>query len=372
MNKNILIVDDDPSILDGFRELLTSERYWVDIAPDEEEAYAFMRNRHYHVILMDVVLKKTTGIDLMRKIKTLSRGTVVIMVTGYPTTESAIRSFREGAFDYLVKPVSKQVLLDVLRRSLFFNKEQQQSVSLQRIKEALEQANAEKDQILQKLSRDVIACSENIIRDNAQKMKGSLPASLAHRVQAINTNALYLKNLGENIQDAVRMGSGDFQLEENELDLAAVIEGVLRGLYPFVKDRPIQICYRLEKDVPSRLIGDERRLRQLLTTLFVNAVSTTLEGEVVLSVRLIAVLDRGCHLFFTLKDNAEKIPVHRQMEIFRPFAKKDGPPDAGEASCIDLWISKILVEKMGGLISLHSASNRGNEFRFSVRFALRN
>lgn len=118
MDKNILVVDDDVSVLKGFERILKEKGYTVDVAADVKGALDFFGRRHYQIAVIDVVLKEGSGLELVNKIKKISEDTAVIMITGYPSSEYAAGSFRQGAFEYLEKPLTRDVLLDAIQRGL--------------------------------------------------------------------------------------------------------------------------------------------------------------------------------------------------------------------------------------------------------------
>ena len=120
MDKDILIIDDDISILDGFKELLMQEGYRVEGALNEEEALRSLKQKPCRLVITDLILPETTGLDLAKKIKEISADTDVILITAYPTMESAIGSLRAGICDYLVKPVKKaEVIVIVFAEKCF-------------------------------------------------------------------------------------------------------------------------------------------------------------------------------------------------------------------------------------------------------------
>jgi PAS domain S-box-containing protein len=118
MQARILVVDDEESILYTFSSFLADEGYAVATAADPEEALARMAEASFDVIFMDILLKDCTGIDLLRQVKEKDPLCPVIMITGYPNVESASEAVRLDAFDYLVKPVRQEQLLQVTRLAL--------------------------------------------------------------------------------------------------------------------------------------------------------------------------------------------------------------------------------------------------------------
>ncbi|MEK7386716.1 MAG: sigma-54 dependent transcriptional regulator [candidate division NC10 bacterium] len=107
----ILVVDDEPSILRLLEEALTQWGYQVKRAASGDEALAAIRGDLFDAVLTDVRMPEMSGLDLLREIKRHDDSIEVVMMTGYPTIASAVEALKEGAYDYLSKPL----ILDELR-----------------------------------------------------------------------------------------------------------------------------------------------------------------------------------------------------------------------------------------------------------------
>ena len=109
--KKVLVVDDEKSIRLTFKAFLQSDGYEVRIAEDAESAIEQLKIESADIVISDIIMPKITGVDLLTSIHAIHPGTQVIMITGEPTVESASEAVRNGACDYLFKPVSKVNLL---------------------------------------------------------------------------------------------------------------------------------------------------------------------------------------------------------------------------------------------------------------------
>jgi len=114
----LLIVDDDEYILRNLEKILRLEGYETDTARTGLEAIKKTKRNFYNLVLLDIKLPDMEGTELLKKIHETFPRMIKIMVTGYPDLENAIRSLNFGADAYLVKPVSVQELLDVVKRKL--------------------------------------------------------------------------------------------------------------------------------------------------------------------------------------------------------------------------------------------------------------
>jgi len=114
----LLIVDDDEYTLRNLEKILRLEGYETDTARTGLEAIKKTKRNFYNLVLLDIKLPDMEGTELLKKIHETFPRMIKIMVTGYPDLENAIRSLNFGADAYLVKPVSVQELLDVVKRKL--------------------------------------------------------------------------------------------------------------------------------------------------------------------------------------------------------------------------------------------------------------
>jgi PAS domain S-box-containing protein len=114
----ILVVDDEESILYTFDSFLSDEGHEVVAAGDYEEALRRIADADPDVVFSDIILGGKTGIDVLRAVKERGLTSPVVMMTGYPTLDTATEAVRLGAFDYVTKPVVQRVLLRIANMAL--------------------------------------------------------------------------------------------------------------------------------------------------------------------------------------------------------------------------------------------------------------
>ena len=107
----ILVVDDEPSILKLLKEALTQWGYHVACVGTGSEALEAIRTELFDAAITDIRMPEMSGLDLLREIKRHDESIEVVVMTGYPTIASAVEALKEGAYDYLSKPL----ILDELR-----------------------------------------------------------------------------------------------------------------------------------------------------------------------------------------------------------------------------------------------------------------
>jgi DNA-binding NtrC family response regulator len=114
----ILLIDDEPGSRDGLGLLLRREGYGVEAVDSGEAALDLLTKHSYEVILTDLFLPGLNGIDLLKRVKELALPANVIMITGQASAETAVEAMKEGAFDYVTKPVNFEKLRVVVAKAV--------------------------------------------------------------------------------------------------------------------------------------------------------------------------------------------------------------------------------------------------------------
>jgi CheY-like chemotaxis protein len=141
----------------------------------------------------------------------------------------------------------------------------------------------------------------------------------------------------------------------------------MRGLAGSVTSRGIELFADVDPCVPSSLVGDPTRLRQVLTNLVGNAIKFTHKGQVIIRVRCGKPLPTGVALNFEVQDSGIGIPARKLAEIFNPFAQGDTSTTRKYGGTgLGLSISHRLVEAMGGTLQVASREGFGSNFSFGL------
>jgi len=116
--KKILLVDDDEALLGSLAAILQSEDYLVDTARTAQEAVSKANAASYDLMLVDIELPDMEGTDLLQRLPVRSVETVKIILTGHPNMDKVVTALFRGIDAYVLKPVSPQELLKIVRDKL--------------------------------------------------------------------------------------------------------------------------------------------------------------------------------------------------------------------------------------------------------------
>jgi len=116
----ILVVDDERGLCAGIQEALSREGYSVAVAYDAGSALKLTDERLFNLVVSDMMMPDLSGLELLKQVKSKSPDTFFIMITAYGTVESAVEAMKQGAYDYLSKPLDMQRLRALVQRALEF------------------------------------------------------------------------------------------------------------------------------------------------------------------------------------------------------------------------------------------------------------
>src|SRR5690606_9069692 len=100
----ILVADDEPSIREFLQIMLKREKMIVDVAENGKEAETMFKSKAYDLVISDIQMPQMSGIELLASLKSRDPHALVMMITAFGSTETAVEAMKLGAFDYLTKP----------------------------------------------------------------------------------------------------------------------------------------------------------------------------------------------------------------------------------------------------------------------------
>ena len=190
-------------------------------------------------------------------------------------------------------------------------------------------------------------------------------------VGTLVSNGNALLELINSVLDLARMESGRMSLEATSFDLVEVVEKTIETLAIRADEKQIELAVRFASEVPTRLVGDPLRLRQVITNLIGNAIKFTDQGEVSILVEQDPTTNRPGHLRFAVADTGIGIGADKLANIFSPFTQADSSTTRKYGgSGLGLAIVERLVRLMDGQVWAESTPDRGSTFFFTAHFEI--
>ncbi len=155
----ILVVDDEPHVVQIFQDLLAQRGYEVISSTDGDDAIVKVTTGRFDLVLTDINLPGVDGLEVVRAAKAADKDTCVILITGYASTTTAIDALRQGAYDYITKPFDLWETAKAIERGL---ESRFLVIENRRLVTSLEQANRELQHHEQILSRMVREATQRI------------------------------------------------------------------------------------------------------------------------------------------------------------------------------------------------------------------
>ena len=114
---SILIVDDEESVRDSLYNWFIEDGYYVKSAENAKTALSFLESEDFNIILADIKMPGMDGLEMLRRIKQLKAGSIVIVMTAFATVDTAVQALKDGAFDYVTKPFDPDDLSHLIRNA---------------------------------------------------------------------------------------------------------------------------------------------------------------------------------------------------------------------------------------------------------------
>ena len=188
-------------------------------------------------------------------------------------------------------------------------------------------------------------------------------------IETARRSAETLLGIINGILDISKIEAGKIELEQSAFELRDIVEEVTESFADVAYGKGLELTCLVPANLPTALVGDSGRLRQILTNLVGNAVKFTEKGEVGVRVQALEVDAGSAYIAFEVTDTGIGIPFDKQQHIFDAFIQADSSTTRRYGGTgLGLSIAKQLCEMMGGTIELTSEPGRGSNFRFTARF----
>jgi PAS domain S-box-containing protein len=247
----------------------------------------------------------------------------------------------------------------------------QQARELERARDLALDATRAKSAFLATISHEIRTPMNGIIGLTTMLLETPLAGDQHDVTKTILQSAESLLTIINDVLDFSKIEAGKLTLERADVNLRQLAEDVIRLLGASARDKAIALEAHVAADVPTRLIGDPSRLRQVLLNLVGNAVKFTPRGHVRVDVLVREHRDRGALVEIAVTDTGIGIAADVQPRLFQAFTQADASTTRRYGGTgLGLAICRQIVELMNGAIGVESAPDRGSRFWFTVPLEL--
>jgi signal transduction histidine kinase len=370
----VLIIDDEPSVLEGLKEFLEDEGYSVHLASSGSEGLGIFSKVKPELVVTDLRMPGISGMDFIRQVKTINPDVAVIVITGYGTLATAVDAIRLNVFDFIGKPIDLEqfkATLDRARDSVA--KSQKIHKELESLKEQLLLAQSHLSEYQEKVSEvESLALAGRLLAGILHNLNSPLTYIMG-QTQILQMIHPEVENLEKIEEQAVRMGQiittllkrvKQSQVRQSEM---LQLNQVLRDEALFLESHPyfrteIRKEWRLANDLPL-IQGIASDFSQVFGNIFRNAAEA-MKNQPIRILTISSSYDEQ-EIRITIQDTGPGIPKSLQRSIFQPFFStkvKEVGISGSVGMGLGLYSCQQMVHQYGGRIELVSRPGKGATF----------
>jgi len=244
-------------------------------------------------------------------------------------------------------------------------------VERKRAEDAAGTANRSKSEFLANMSHEIRTPLNGVVGMTELALGTELTAEQREYLDMVKSSGESLLTVIDDILDFSKIEAGKLTVDLIPFDLGDCLAATVKVLGSRAHVKGLELACDIHRGVPTAVIGDPSRLRQIVTNLMGNSIKFTEQGEVVLTVDVQTRTDRDAVLRFSVSDTGIGVATDQHEAIFKPFIQGDGSTTRKFGGTgLGLAISTNLVALMGGRIWLESEAGKGSTFHFTVPFDL--
>jgi signal transduction histidine kinase len=370
----VLVIDDELGIREGCRRVLTSNGFGVETAENGPAGLHKLREGPFDIVLIDAMMPGMGGLEVLQQARTIAPECICIIITGYATVELAVQAIREGADDFITKPFSAELLLQVISREVEHRrlvKEERRIKALEEETRQLARAKADLEKMRSMEGRfmltmvHILRAPVAVLQNTIQLVqKGFVPPEQHKEVlKGAEHRAGELLTILDDVHflSCLKEGIGLKTIEKTAI--ADILEQALVSLEPEARLRDIAITSTVV-DRPQ-VQANPDHIKALWIQLLTNALQYTPRGGQV-SVAVLKSPERDTAVC-TVTDSGIGMTDEETSRIFEEFYRTEAAKAMQETGTgLGMSIVQQILELYGGSIEIESAAGQGSTFRFTL------
>jgi signal transduction histidine kinase len=373
----VLVIDDEIGPRESLRMLL-KPNYQVYTADNVETGLQILREKNPDVVISDIRMPGTSGIDGLRKIRDLDPHVAVIMLTGFGALDTAKEALRLGANDYISKPFDAREMREVIGRNVertrVFRTSVNAAAEIRELNSRLLKELAQKGRLasLGQASAEFVHDLGNpltIVWGYVQLLAKKLEQSEKENGTTNGTSAKEINIIEQNVRlcrELLTMWQSYGSVEASPhkpISVARIVDEITKGVAPMASQSGVELHYNICDD-PCTLLGDSVQIMRAIQNVIINAVQASAEkkGSVTVSCTR-----RDFYVDVRVEDTGCGITQAQLAKIFDPyFTTKQNKSGTG----LGLYITRKVIEDHNGSIKVDSTPQMGSTF--TIRLPLLN
>jgi signal transduction histidine kinase len=351
----ILVIDDEESMRDSCRQILTKDGYLCENAEDGLIGLEKTEELKPDLVLIDLKMPGINGLEVLGKVKKIDPNIIPVVITGYATVESAVEAMKKGAYDFLPKPFTPEELRIIIRRGIERRKLTLETETLRREKRLLEENFI--TMVSHQLRSPLVAILQ-YFETFLAGMVGKVPDKQKEIMLRAKERLERLLNLIGDWLDMARIDRGSIVKKFRPLSLRDLLKKLVEFMQPLARKNRISLDLGILSE-NSLVQADEETLEQVFSNLINNAIKYNRPNG---SVK-IAIKEKEDFIVTEVQDNGIGIAKEHLPFIFDQFYRvdrKEGQKKGGTG--LGLSIAKKIVDAHGGSIQVSSELGKGSTF----------
>lgn len=366
----LLIVDDEDVIVEMYTQIVDESLFHVYTSNSAESAISLMKNLKFDIVVSDLRMAGSTGMEILKYINEEHLATKFIMQTGYATVDTAIQAMKEGAYDFITKPVNLlhlKALLSKCRDSILTEKE---NLQLRSDNVRLEELNSIKEKFIA-ITNHELRTPLTIIKGYTDLMglyiDDNTDEGLRDAINTIKMTLIDMDDIVSRMHNISSFNSNKITSEHVAVDLSQIITVMLKKFEIILKERNLNLEIH-SPETPVIVQADKKNIRDAISEVFQNAIKFTEDGGTI----TITVTDDEQNNIVKISDTGIGISEDERDKIFDVFYESQnilyhssgGSKFMGSSLGIGLSLVKEICEESNYDYKLESEIEKGTTFTF--------